>query len=271
MLIERGQLPSTQCGARFKAWLRPLLDTGMVREMRAGAGAAMRVIHPEPVQRFYEKAFPSMHADSDDGSRVNGIALYRSSKALQNDTPLVLTTRVLQGGAVRIGGAVVEDGTATARDGVYAVKLTTDGHTQLVGKWVLIENPAVFHAHVRVFGTEWSALLLNGRMPDRLIHWLTTHSADELQLLHAPDYDPVGLDEFDRLQRALGERVALHIPHTLEELFAHYSDHTLLTQEKQQAFLRKHGGSAHPSIARIAALIGKHNAGLEQEALLIGR
>lgn len=247
----------------------PLLHTGVVREMRSGAGAAFRVMNPVAVERFYEKAFPHGAVDHAEGSRAKGVALFRNSKSLPNDTPLVITTRVMKGCSVRIDGTIVEDGKATTRDGVYAIKLSPNTNTELQGNWVLIENPSIFHAHERVFGHDRSAILLNGRMPDRLIHWLASLSSTDLQVIHAPDYDPVGLDEFDRLYRVLGDRVALHVPDTLDLLFARYSDKGLLRQEKQQALLRKHSTSRHPSILRIAGLIKRHNAGLEQEALLL--
>jgi len=269
-LLERGQLPSSQCGARFLRSIATLLDTGVVREMRVGGGAALCMVHREAVQRFHDKLYPTPTVAGVNGSRAEGVANYRSSKALPNDTPMLLNARVLHGSTVRIGGQVVEDGTATTRDGVYTIRLTTDGPPAIQGNWVLIENPALFHVHQHVFGTDHSAILLNGRIPNRVIHWLAAQPVEKLQLTHAPDYDPVGLDEFDRLHRVLGERISLYVPEGIEECFARYSNRTLLLHDRQQTYLRKHASSGHPSVARIAALIRKYQAGLEQEALLLG-
>lgn len=268
-LLERGQLPSSQCGARFLRSIATLLDTGVVREMRVGGGAALCIVHREAVQRFHDKLYPTPAVDAMNGSRAEGVANYRSSKALPNDTPIVLNTRVRPGSTVRIGDLIVEDGTATARDGVYAIRLSTSAPPEIQGNWVLIENPALFHVHERVFGNDCSAILLNGRTPDRVIHWLAAQRTDNLHLVHAPDYDPVGLDEFDRLHRVLGERIILYVPDGIEERFARYSNRTLLLHDRQQVFLRKHAASGHPAVAHIAALIRKYNAGLEQEVLLL--
>ena len=71
-----------------------------------------------------------------------------------------------------------------------------------------------------------------------------------------PDYDPVGLDEFTRLRERLGARVQLHVPENLAFLFKHHANGEL--RQSQMAEVRI-----------VLAVIEKHNAGLEQEALLI--
>ena len=88
-------------------------------------------------------------------------------------------------------------------------------------------------------------------------------------LLHLPDYDPVGLSEFERLHLRLGNRVNLHLPADLEARFARYSNPELLKKRNSQAMLAKLRRSELPSTRRVVALMDRFNAGLEHEALLV--
>jgi Fe-S-cluster containining protein len=64
-------------------------------------------------------------------------------------------------------------------------------------------------------------------------------------------------------------RVALHLPDDLEMRFAKYSKRKLLVKRNNQAMLATLRKSEVPEICRVVELIDRHNAGLEQEALLI--
>lgn len=268
-LIQRGQLPSSQCGVRFKEWIMPLLQTGVVREVRTGAGASLSIINANAVQGFYDKAFPNPVLDEALGNRINGVGLFRNSKAIANDTPEIIMARVAEGSPILHDGPLTESVQATQRNGVFAIRLSSRQRPVLQGNWVLIENPAVFHQHHRVFGSATSALLVNGRMSHRVLQWLAEQGTDHLNLLHSPDYDPVGLDEFVRLHNVLGDRIRLYLPADIEQLFARYSSKQLMLLEKQQTLARKLSDHPHPYVQRIVGLISANNAGLEQEALLI--
>jgi hypothetical protein len=88
-------------------------------------------------------------------------------------------------------------------------------------------------------------------------------------LVHLPDYDPVGLSEFQRLHTRLGSRVVLHLPNDLEARFARFSNPKLLENDSSQAMLAQLRRSDSPSICHVVKLIDRYNAGLEQEALLV--
>jgi hypothetical protein len=115
------------------------------------------------------------------------------------------------------------------------------------------------------------ALMLygHGRISNRVVDWLASTKNSGLSLLHLPDYDPVGLSEFQRLQSRLGDRVVLHIPDDLETRFARYSNPGLLERGNSQAMLARLRLSDSLEIRRVVDLIDHYNAGLEQEALLI--
>ena len=84
-----------------------------------------------------------------------------------------------------------------------------------------------------------------------------------------PDYDPVGFDEFTRLRERLGPRVQLYLPKNLADLFKHHANGELLQKPSTQLLLAKLRLSQIAEIRTVLVLIEKHNAGLEQKALLI--
>ena len=51
------------------------------------------------------------------------------------------------------------------------------------------------------------AILGGGRISKRLLDWCAQMISEDFKLIHLPDYDPIGLNEFARLRARLGERV----------------------------------------------------------------
>jgi hypothetical protein len=60
------------------------------------------------------------------------------------------------------------------------------------------------------------------------------------------------------------------LPTDLENLFAQFSKRKLLMNRSSQAVLARLRKSDFPEVRRVVELMDRHNAGLEQEALLIG-
>jgi hypothetical protein len=63
--------------------------------------------------------------------------------------------------------------------------------------------------------------------------------------------------------------VQLHLPANLADLFQHHANVDLLQKPSTQLLLAKLRQSQIAEVRTVLALIEKHNAGLEQEALLI--
>ena len=109
-----------------------------------------------------------------------------------------------------------------------------------------------------------------GRVSRRLLEWLSSQQTP-FSLLHLPDYDPVGLNEFQRLRKFLGEKAQLHIPADLSQQFSRYSNSAILAKPRSRVLLANLRNSAVPEVRRVLDFIQRHNAGLEQEALLLAR
>ena len=157
---------------------------------------------------------------------------------------------------------------ATAAHGVFSFLLAKDCPYELRGQCALVESPAVFMAAEQLNLNVGLMIYGHGRVSNREIDWLARSTDSDFSLLHLPDYDPVGLSEFQRLYSRFGERVALHLPADLEARFAKFSNPELLKKGNSQAMLAQLRRSNLPEVRRVVELIDRYNAGLEQEALL---
>lgn len=177
--------------------------------------------------------------------------------------------RAWKDGALVCGDAPVDVVTATRTHGVFAVSLGDQSLYSLRGRCALVESPVVFALIEHLALPLDLAIYGHGRVSNRLLDWLTQTSGPDFTLLHLPDYDPAGLNEFLRLRARLGPRVSLHHPADLPSRFARFSKRSLLDGTNSQALLRNLRRSPAPEIRPVLDLLEKHNAGLEQEALFL--
>lgn len=268
-LIERGALPASQCGRAFLKLIAPLLAGGAVVERKSGAGRQFAVKNADVVREFHLRRFPAVVSSPDAGSRVTGVGRYRDTKALKNDTGEIISLRVWQNAVVVKNGNPVNAALLTAAHGVFSFLLKRDCPYELCGPCALVENPAVFAAAEQLQLDIGAVIYGHGRISNREIDWLAQMPSATFKLIHLPDYDPVGLTEFQRLQSRLGNRVVLHVPTDLEARFTLYGNRDLLAKANTRAMLAQLRRSDSEVILRIVALMDRHNAGLEQEALLL--
>lgn len=268
-LIERGALPASQCGRAFLKLIAPLLAGGAVVERKSGAGRQFAVKNADVVREFHLRRFPAVVSSPDAGSRVTGVGRYRDTKALKNDTGEIISLRVWQNAVVVKNGNPVNAALLTAAHGVFSFLLKRDCPYELCGPCALVENPAVFAAAEQLQLDIGAVIYGHGRISNREIDWLAQMPSATFKLIHLPDYDPVGLTEFQRLQSRLGNRVVLHMPTDLEARFTLYGNRDLLAKANTRAMLAQLRRSDSEVILRIVALMDRHNAGLEQEALLL--
>jgi len=268
-LLAQGSLPRSACSGTLRKVLRPILDSGVVVEERSGAGRRLVVHDAEALSDFYFQRYPDARAFDKAPSRVVGVARFRDSKALANDAAEFVCARALNPGALLRNGKPVDVAFATQEHGVFAFSLGNESPYSLRGPCALVESPVVF-ALIELLKLPVDLVIYgHGRASNRLLDWIAQMSAPDFTLLHLPDYDPVGLNEFTRLRTKLGERVKLHVPSDLSARFEKFSKRNLLEKGNSQALLRNLRKSPVSEIRHALQLIHEHNAGLEQEALFL--
>src|SRR5437016_2471608 len=82
-----------------------------------------------------------------------------------------------------------------------------DSPYRLSGPCMLVENPAMFGAAERLNLGVDAVIYGHGRISSRTLRWLVGTTDLSFSLLHLPDYDPVGLSEFQRLHSRLRQRI----------------------------------------------------------------
>lgn len=268
-LLEQGAMPRSACSGSFLRTLKPLLDAGVVAEERSGAGRRLVVRDAAALQDFSRRHFPDTPVSADLSSRAAGVARFRDSKTFASDTPEIVSVRAWSAKALLYKGQPAHAASATAQHGVFSFLLSAAEEYQLQGPCALAENPAAFTQFHRFQLPVGLVIYGHGRASNRLLDWLSTMTSQDFQLLHLPDYDPTGLTEFERLRSRLGNRVRLHLPQDLHQQFARFSNRNLLKKLNSQSMLANLRRTASPEVRQVVALIDRHNAGLEQEALLL--
>ncbi len=266
-LLGELAMSRSACSGSLLRKLRPLLHAGVVVEERSGTGRRLVVRDAVALQEFIRTHFPGALSSESAASRVAGVASFRNSKVFASDTPEIISVRAWLDTAILDDGRPAGAATATARHGVFSFLLHP--RYRIHGNAALVENPLVFLQFENLHLPVDVAIYGHGRVSFRLLEWLAANDTCRLTLLHLPDYDPVGLSEFERLRKRLGNRVRLYLPPDLAARFARFANRELLANRIARASLAKLRQSTTPEVRQVVTLVDRHNAGLEQEALLI--
>jgi hypothetical protein len=267
LLHKKGQLAKSQCGRQFLNFVQPLLSANVVTEERSGSGRKLVVGDLTVLQAFIDQNFHDATRNREVLQRIAGVQRFRDSKAFASDNPELVHVRAWRKNILIKNETVVDAVRETALHSVFSFQLS---HLYtLHGRCALVEGPVIFSCFERLSLDVPLVIYGEGRLSKRIVEWLAKQRESKFSLVHLPDYDPVGLHDFERLRASLGLRVCLYIPSNVEELFAKYSKRKLLEKRRSQMLLATVRCSDSPEVQRIVELMDKHNAGLEQEALLI--
>lgn len=272
-LAANGSIPASKVSAKVRERLTPLFEGAVVVEVRAGSGKRIELRDPDTLTKFVDRHYPSgLYADSEDlveDPRSLALARYRNTKALGGLNFEIVEYRLTGNQSIRIG--LHDQHVQYNPDGLGAFALrdreSVESLISFSGTVATVENPSVF------LWFDWAAagidlaVLTYGRMSRRMISWLASESMFLSQVVHFGDYDPVGLNEFTRLDQALGDRVSLFIPSEIEVLFNTYSNPYLLTKS---AWLLPCLRSSHRlEVQRVLQLMAEYGGGLEHEVLVV--
>lgn len=268
-LIEHGALPKSACSGSLLKFVRPLMDAEVLVEERSGGGRRLAVRNVDALRNFCQHKFPNAPVSPGESTRVSGVARFRDSKVFANNTPEIVVVRAWHEDVLLLNEQPTCAAAATAQHGTFSFLLNHGAGYSLRGACALVESPVVFTGFERLGLPVGLVIYGHGRASNRLLEWLAGMTSREFTLLHLPDYDPVGLNEFERLRERLGERSRLHLPEDLDQRFARYANRDLLDKANSRAIWANLRRTSSGDIRQVLALIDRHNAALEQEALLV--
>ena len=237
---------------RKREQFQSLLGSGILRKERQGAGFVVCVYEAEAYAQFLRTISPA-GAKQQSTKSVDNVARFRNSKAA---TKAVFGIVFLRGsGIVQVNGQAVDLAHYTSQFGLFSTTLT-----QLeTDRICIVENLDCFMQAEKLVGPDWTLMHTYGRLGSQIIQSLQAR-----EILHFPDYDYTGLDEFLRLQE-IQQHATLFVPDQLESLFHTFSTH-LKKGATPSARVRN---SDHPELVRIKNLIAQSNRMLEQQACFI--
>ena len=268
-LVEHGAMPKSACGASFLKLVQPLLDAEVLVEERSGGGRRLVVHDTAALCSFCQHKFPNALVTEGGFSRLAGVARFRDSKTFASNTPEIVVVRAWSEDTLFHNNRPTNAAVLTAQHGVFSFLLTHGMDYSLRGPCALVENPAVLAGFEQLGLPVGLVIYGQGCVSNRLLNWLAGMTSPEFTLLHLPDYDPIGLNDFERLRGRLGERLSLHLPIDLGQRFARHANRSLLDKPNSRAMLANLRSSTSAEILQVLALIHQHNAGLEQEALFV--
>lgn len=279
-----GRLPWSQVSATVRKLIQPLLDGRILEVSNVGRGEVLTLTREHEFRSWLAQNFPTFGGTiviPDGAQRAAAIALRRDSKVTGKGVAHSILTLRAWGNdkcTIRVDKTPLQ---VSALSNAHRVASTVIGDTTVVdfgaASVMLVENLECFLS-AEFLGTPANlALYSGGRVSERLISCLEHSDLGSPPLLHLPDYDPVGLDDYLRLKRQLGERVRLFVPQDLEQRFERFSAPELITKKKRNRELLERFMAQQPSptdwpcaeSVQVFELIRHHGAGLEQESLLI--
>ncbi len=269
-LLDEGSVPASSLSKRARRRLAGLFDAGILAEEPAGAGRRVVVRSRVGLENWIDGVYP--HGldgrDDTDGSRASGVANLRDSKRGGPVGAALIHLRGFGEARLRCDDESLPVAELTRRYGAASLLVDEQCQWQLDGRICTVENLEMFLRVEDVVDGVEVAIFTHGRFSQQVIDWLAKRSSPRATIIHAGDYDPVGLAEYLRLKDGLGERVELFVPPDLDERLHRYGNTELL--RKSRRLLSELRRSEDAQVRRVVELMDEHGRALEQEALLIG-
>ena len=266
-ILSEGSVVASALSRPMRRAMEPLFWSGALREEKAGAGKRVVLIDRRSVEQWVLSRYPSglNNLDLTLPARAAAVATFRDSKAGARLEARPVFMRGFRDARLERAGQALPVGELTAAHGLAGVLLDSSAPWSYAGTLVLVENFEVFLHIERVIPDVLLALWTSGRLDHRVINWLA--SMPDARIVHAGDYDPVGIDEYLRVAAALPGRVRLYVPPDFEARLVRFGSGELLA--KSSAVLERVRANGDAATKAVLAVMDRHSRALEQEALLV--
>ena len=249
--------------------LQSLFDAGVLDEEKSGAGRRLVVKNQPALRAFALTMYPSGLAGSEGDlpAKSKAVADRRDSKKAIGKNPVTLLVRGFNDCTFQKNGAQLPVAEWTRSAGVAALSLDSLEGWECKGVLGFVENLETFWHIEKIAPFIDLAIYAEGRIGANVLQWLNSPGMMGFRVVHFPDYDPVGMDEYLRIKGACPERAKLFRPADLETLFNRYGKAQLLSNSS--AVLARLRKSTDSDVHYVVELMDRFGVGLEQEALLI--
>lgn len=266
-LLQDGAVASSALSRPMRRSLQTLFDFGVLREERAGAGRRVVVEDRTALLDWVKSQYPSGLEGADNAlpERAAAVATFRDSKGGKALAGRAVFLRGFGSAQLTRGEEVLPLADLTRQFGLAGVLVEQAPIWAFDGTVALVENFEVFLRAETVVPGVAAAVWTAGRVDGKLLDWLAAMPA--VEVVHAGDYDPVGLDEYLRVVAALPGRTRLFVPNDFELRLVRFGNRDLLAKSSSVLErVRRHG---QEEVRAVLDVMDRHGLGLEQEALLI--
>lgn len=271
ILLDSSSLPASSISKADRQRLLTLFDAGVIEEVRSGAGRRLIVTNQTALRAFILSLYPSGLEGFKGNlpSRSRAVAERRDSKRAIGKRPTILLARGFNDCTFRKDESRLPVAEWTESAGVASLCLDAMAGWQYHGTLGLVENLETFWNIEKISLSVDLAIYAEGRIGADVLDWLISPEMMEAKIVHFPDYDPVGMDEYLRIKRACPGRTELFLPPDLEKIFARFGKAQLL--QDSVAVLARLRKSTDTDVRYVVGLMDQYGVGLEQEGLLINQ
>lgn len=266
-LLDTGFLASSELSERSRQKMRYLFAAGFLAEEASGGGFRVVLRDREGVEKWIRSVYPSgLHGSGQNlRPRAGGVANFRNSKRGGGIGASLVFLRGFFDILLRRGDLVMDVVSLTAAHEVVGCCIRDSDPWEFSGRVLIVENGEVFLHAEEMLPPANMALFASGCLSDRVIQWLASLSG--VSVVHAGDYDPVGLWDYLRLKQAMPGRVELYVPNDLEKRVIKFGNRKILEDsEERMIAVRKYADEA---VLSVLSIIDRHGLALEQESLLL--
>lgn len=267
LLLEVGHLASSEFSKKSREKMKYLFEARFLVEEAYGGGARVWLRNREGVESWIQSVYPSglKGSDQDLPPRAGGVAHFRNSKRGGNVEASLVFLRGFFDMLLRRGDSVMDVVHLTTVHEVVGCCVRETDPWDFKGKVVIVENAEVFLRAEAMLPRANMALFASGCLSDRVIRWLSSLSG--VSVIHAGDYDPIGLWDYLRLSQAMPGRVELYVPKDLERRIVKFGNRKILEDSQDRMIaVRK---NADDAVRSVLSIIDRYGLGLEQESLLL--
>ena len=260
-----GSIPSSEARSKeMKKEIDRMMDLGIIEDTRVSNGKVFRILSKrmfdvEEKRKWkngVEKALEHYDTKSDYAINSNDSKM---GKVAYPTIPM----RILDSHSVTLNGIPLMTGN-TNMPGVFSTEILESYLPQIniKGELVMIENKESFLFADKYFPNASAIIYYSGRTSKRWHEWLSMNTE---KIIFAPDYDPVGVEEYLSHKNYLFQKIELYVPENLNELFVHgkkklYSDqYHILTRISKETHSKE--------VELILELIRENKKGVEQEVV----
>ncbi|MCK5830754.1 MAG: hypothetical protein KAH20_10685 [Methylococcales bacterium] len=226
---ETGSLPVSSLSKSAKAEIESLRSIDIIDWKRSGAGAKYFIVDKSAIEKLINSN--SYEGDlSKLSSKAKAVALYGNAHKGNDDSMLLLLSAVYDGVIWNNGRNTLNLYGYSSQLGVASLVVKIEDDWTSNKPIALVENLDLLiytKLYFEKISFDGAVLFYSGHVSGKLLKWLN-HKKRGTSYIMFPDYDIVGLNNYIRVKKVLGNMLTMYIPDNLLELLSDHGDENTL-------------------------------------------